>query len=152
MGPSPPLFILARTQYSTRLADSPLWSSFPRKRMGTGASSGRIQRIKNRSTTLLRAHNPGIRTKKLGRWKTHLVVSEEPSVSVMRQRGIAFSKGYPAEKAIKKLIVNSLVSKKLQKPHRKTCKAKMLSLICSPAKLWLWKIFFQLKFKKVHPV
>ena len=44
------------------------------------------------------------------------------------------------------------VSKKLQKPHRKTCKAKTLSLICSPAKLWLWKIFFQLKFKKVHPV
>ncbi|WP_216584465.1 hypothetical protein, partial [Cardiobacterium valvarum] len=49
-------------------------------------------------------------------------------------------------------LAGPCVSKKLQKPHRKTCKAKTLSLICSPAKLWLWKIFFQLKFKKVHPV
>jgi hypothetical protein len=34
---------------------------------GERASSGRIQRIKERSTTPLDAHNPGIRTKKLGR-------------------------------------------------------------------------------------
>ena len=63
VGPGPPLFILARTRYSTQLADVPALIILSPQADGDRGIPRANQRIKDRSTTPLDAHNPGIRTK-----------------------------------------------------------------------------------------